>query len=1005
MLSTEHAHVEGRAPGHGRLRPRAAFASDAPAIELDGPWRFRLASGLDDLTEGFEAVDFDPDADDADTAWQQLRVPSCWQMDGIPGAPRFGAPAYTNVVYPFPVDPPRVPDENPTGEYRREFEVVDGFPVERAVLRFEGVDSCFAVWLNGIRLGDGKGSRLPTEFDVSQALKPGRNVLAVRVYQWSAGSYLEDQDMWWLSGIFRSVRIVARGLLDFFVHADYDHATGRGTLSVETSAPARLSVPELGLAGADPAGPHEFEDVKPWSDEQPALYEGTLNADGEIIPLRIGFRRVAVDGGVLTVNGEPIRLRGVNRHEWHPETGRAISPETMLADVLLMKRHNVNAVRTSHYPPDHRFLDLCDAYGLWVICECDLETHGFGPNGWRGNPSDDPGWREAYLDRAERMVERDKNHPAIIAWSLGNEAGTGSNLAAMAAWIRERDDSRLIHYEGDHENVSYADLYSKMYAGYDEVAAIGRRQEALTADPAHDAHRRALPFVLCEFAHAMGNGPGGLTEYEELFDTYPRLAGGFIWEWIDHGVAQRAADGSLYYAYGGDFGEPVHDGNFITDGLVFPDRTPSPGLLDYKKVIEPVRVTVDPDGREIAIRNRHHTRSTAYLHWQWRLEDDGESVGGDDLTVPAVGAGETVRISLPKELDALLAEHTSVGELWLTVSATLDADEPWAASGHEIAWTQARIAASTTPRPSAVISPGHQGTDTITLGSARFDRRTGTLLSLGDLQIDGARLNVWRAPIDNDLRDVFGQPLINDWRAAGLDRMRHKVLAVSVDDEGLTVRTRVAAAGVDFGLAADYRWTADTAIGTATSTTTGSTASSTTDTARLSLTVTVTPEGAWPCPLPRLGIALSIPGTDADVEWFGLGPGEAYRDTGQAARTGRYRSSVAAMQTPYVFPQENGNRRHVRRARITASDGPGLVITGAPVVDLTVRAWSTAVLENARHSCDLRPDGRIHVHLDHDHHGIGSAACGPRLPAAHTLAPVPVSFTIGLAATPAGGPH
>lgn len=986
MRSTDsdNAYVEDRAPGHGRLNPRAVFASDAPAVELDGPWRFRLASGLDDLTEGFAAVDFDPDD------WQRLPVPSCWQMEGIPGTPRLGAPAYTNIVYPFPVDPPRVPDENPTGDYRREFEVVDGFPIERAVLRFEGVDSCFAVWLNGIRLGDGKGSRLPTEFDVSHVLTPGRNVIAVRVHQWSAGSYLEDQDMWWLSGIFRSVRIVARGLEDFFVHADYDHGTGRGTLSVETSAPARLSVPELGLADADPAGPHVFEDVKPWSDEQPTLYEGTLTADGEIIPVRIGFRHVATDGGVLTVNGKPIRLRGVNRHEWHPETGRTLTPETMLADVLLMKRHNVNAVRTSHYPPDRRFLDLCDSYGLWVICECDLETHGFERGDWRGNPSDDPAWREAYLDRAGRMVERDKNHPSIIVWSLGNEAGTGSNLAATAAWIRDRDDSRLIHYEGDHDDVSYGDLYSKMYADYDEVAAIGRRQEAPTADPAHDAHRRALPFVLCEFAHAMGNGPGGLTEYEELFDTYPRLAGGFVWEWIDHGVAQTAPDGTRYYAYGGDFGEPVHDGNFVTDGLVFPDRTPSPGLLDYKKVIEPVRATIDPGSREITIRNLHHSRSTAYLRWRWQLEDDGEPVGGDDLTAPIVGPGETARIGRPSKLDALLAEYASVGELWLTVSAVLDADEPWAASGHEIAWAQAQIPVPTTrPRPPAVAAPEHQGTDTIILGPARFDRRTGALLGLGDLRIAGARLDVWRAPIDNDLRD---HPLIDGWRDAGLSRMRHKLLAVSVDDEGLTVRTRVAAAGVDFGLATDYRWTANVPI-------------TDTETSRVWLTVTVTPEGVWPCPLPRLGIALSIPGTDADVEWFGLGPGEAYRDTGQATRIGRYHSTVTAMQTPYVFPQENGNRRHVRCARITPPGAPGLVITGTPAIDLTVRPWSTAALEAARHTCDLRPDGRIHVHLDHDHHGIGSAACGPTLPAAHTLAPVPTSFTIALAAIPAGGPH
>jgi len=568
----------------------------------------------------------------------------------------FLAPAYTNVTYPFPVDPPRVPDANPASEYRRRFEVPAGFPLARAVLRFEGVDSCFAVWLNGVRLGDGQGSRLPTEFDVSGTLRSGRNVLAVRVHQWSAGSYLEDQDMWWLSGIFRPVQIVARGLEDFFVHADLDPGSGRGTLSVQTTAPARLTVPELGLTGADPAGPHVIEDVEPWSDERPRLYAGEIAAGGERVAVSIGFRRVAADGGVLTVNGVPVLLRGVNRHEWDPRTGRALSQETMLADVLAMKRHNINAVRTSHYPPDPRFLDLCDAYGLWVIDECDLETHGFLAEAWRGNPSDEEAWREAYLDRAARMVERDKNHPCVIAWSLGNEAGTGENLAAMAAWIRARDGSRLIHYEGDHENCSYADVYSRMYVGYPELAALGHRQEPRTADPRHDAHRRGLPFLLCEYAHAMGNGPGGLRDYAELFEAHPRLAGGFVWEWIDHGIARTAADGnpySVYYACGGDFGEEVHDGNFVIDGLMFPDRTPSPGLGEYKKVAEPVRIGVDPRARTISVRNLHHTRDTGYLRWQWVVEEEGAALGRGELAVPAVRAGSEAQMPLRGCADAV----------------------------------------------------------------------------------------------------------------------------------------------------------------------------------------------------------------------------------------------------------------------------------------------------------------------------------------------------------------
>ncbi|NUT34744.1 MAG: DUF4981 domain-containing protein [Hamadaea sp.] len=971
-VSMQHTYVEDPSPGNGRLRPRAAFVSDSPRIALDGVWRFRLGAGLHDLTDGFHLPGFD------DAAWDDIAVPSCWQMIGVPGAPRYGAPAYTNVTYPFPVEPPHVPDDNPAGEYRRTFEVDGAFPIERAVLRFEGVDSCFAVWLNGIRLGDGKGSRLPTEFDVSAVLRQGTNVVAVRVHQWSAGSYVEDQDMWWLSGIFRPVSVLARGLEDYFVHADYDPQTAAGTLSVETSAPARLSIPELGLVDVDPAGPHRFASVTPWSDEQPKLYDGVLVAGTERIPLRIGFRRISAEGGVLTANGKPLLLRGVNRHEWHPETGRTLTPETMLADVLMMKQHNVNAVRTSHYPPDARFLDLCDTYGLWVVDECDLETHGFWPLGWQGNPSGDPAWREAYLDRAARMVERDKNHPCVFAWSLGNEAGVGANLEAMAKQIRDRDPRRLIHYEGDHENCSYADLYSKMYVGFEELTSIGRRDEGPTADPRHDAHRRGLPFILCEYGHAMGNGPGGLREYQEIFETYPRLAGGFIWEWMDHGLAQTAPDGTPFFAYGGDFGEDVHDDHYVADGLVFPDRVPSPGLLDFKKAVEPVRMAIDAESRTITIDNLHHTRDASYLRLSWLLEADGDPLGGGDLGVPAVAPGSRTLIGWPDELDALLG--AGGGERWLTVSAVLAADESWAASGHEVAWAQQCIAAGpAAPVPMVSAVPVRRVSNCLALGPARFDARTGTLLSLGGIAVDGPRLDVWRAPVDNDLRSIHGAPVASGWRAAGLDRMRHRLLDVDSGDDGLHIRTRVAAAGVGLGLATDYIWRAD-------------------GDDRVWLTVTVTPEGDWSCSLPRVGVAMTLAGTDAEVEWFGLGPGEAYPDTGYAARVGRHRGRVSAMQTPYVFPQENGSRRDVRWARIVGAEGSGIFVTGAPSFALTARPWSTAALEAAAHTSDLRPDGRIHLHLDAGQQGIGSVACGPLLPARYTLSAIPIALTLGFSA-------
>ncbi|HEV3497135.1 MAG TPA: glycoside hydrolase family 2 TIM barrel-domain containing protein, partial [Actinomycetes bacterium] len=387
--------------GSGGLPARVWGSSDAPSLDLSGSWRFRLSPRADaDL--GFADPGFD------DSGWATIPVPSHWQLHG------YGAPAYTNVVYPFPVDPPHVPTENPTGDYRVRFRLPDEWDAERAVLRFEGADACLQVWCNGQELGTSTGSRLPVEFDATAALAaaPGDDhVLAARVRQWSAASYLEDQDMWWLSGIFREVRLLARpagAIGDWFVHADYDHQTGAGTLRVDADVPARVTVPELGVDAA--AGETvRIDAVEPWSAESPRLYDGQLASEGERLALRIGFRTVAVRDGLLTVNGRRVLFRGVNRHEFHPDLGRAVPEEVMLADVLLMKRHNLNAVRTSHYPPHPRFLELCDTYGLYVVDECDLETHGFEPLGWRRNPADDPGWRDALVDRMRRMVERDKN--------------------------------------------------------------------------------------------------------------------------------------------------------------------------------------------------------------------------------------------------------------------------------------------------------------------------------------------------------------------------------------------------------------------------------------------------------------------------------------------------------------------------------------------------------------------------------------------------------------------
>jgi beta-galactosidase len=961
------SYVESFSPGQGFAPARASQAAGSAQLSLDGTWKFRYCESLRDLTRGFEATDFD------DSRFDDIAVPSCWQLAGVPGPPRYGAPAYTNVTYPFPVDPPHVPDANPAGEYRRRFTLPPDWDSSgSAVVRFDGVDSCFAVFVNGAAVGHSKGSRLVREFDVTHLVRPEDNVIALRVHQWSAGSYLEDQDMWWLSGIFRGVTLInepAGAVRDFFVHADYDAGRGTGILRLDTSSPATLSVPELGIAGAK-AGTEHRVTAEPWSDEHPRLYDAVLTSPKSDISFRIGFRRIEVRDGQIRLNGNVIQFRGVNRHEWHPETGRSLDDATMRADVVLMKRHNINAVRTSHYPPDPRFLDLCDEYGLLVIDECDLETHGFAFAGWRDNPSGDPRWLPACLDRIERTVERDKNHPSVIMWSLGNEAGTGRNLEQMAGWVRSRDPGRLIHYEGEPD-AFYTDVYSRMYAGYDELDAIGRRQEPVTADPEHDEHRRRLPMMLCEYGHAMGNGPGGLAEYTELFARHPRLHGGFIWEWIDHGITQLTPAGERYFAYGGDFGERVHDGNFVIDGLVFPDRTPSPGLLEAKAVFSPVRITVDPAARSITVANRHHTMSTEGYRFGWTVEEGGVRVAAGGLVTPNVLAGDVSTAGFPRALTDATASAPD-GERWLTVTASLAADTPWAAAGHEIAFAQALLGPGQPPAakpPAKPATPASSSGRQLTLGCAVLDGDTGELRRLGPFAVRSAFPDFWRAPTDNDVR-VAGA-----WRQAGLDRLERRTIAVERTAGALRARLRVAPAGARFGLLATLTWDADGL-----------------------LSVHVAPDGSWPCPLPKMGLRVVLDAAVEKVSWFGRGPGEAYRDTYHATRVGRFTAPVGELATPYVRPQENGNRMDARSLTLTGDAGQALTVIGDPPFDFAVRRWSPELLTAARHTPDLIPDGRTHLHLDAAHHGIGSASCGPPLPPGHSLAARTVAWTLRFSA-------
>lgn len=953
MEAMELPYFEDVSPGTGSLPPRAWYAqSDATSLSLNGSWRFRLSPTADAADHSFASDGYDAGA------WDTVAVPGHWVLQG------HGAPIYTNMVYPFPVDPPRVPTDNPTGDHLRTFDLPADWPTTgAATLRFDGVESCARVWLNGTELGEFKGSRLPHEFTVGHLLKPSGNVLAVRVHQWSSGSYLEDQDQWWLPGIFRDVTLLHRPegcALDFFTHASYDHLAGTGTLRVASDVDGRVTVPELGIDVS--TGESVTVAVEPWTAETPRLYDGVLATAGERVPLRIGFRTVAVEDGVIKVNGRRILFRGVNRHEFHPETGRALDLATMRTDVLLMKQHNINAVRTSHYPPHPAFLGLCDELGLWVIDECDLETHGFTEQGWRDNPVDDDRWTPALLDRAARMVERDKNHASVIIWSLGNECGTGRGLTAMARWIRARDDGRLIHYEGD-TSCADTDMYSRMYADHAEVERIGRRE-----DMDGPKARRQLPFILCEYGHAMGNGPGGLSEYQELFDAHERNQGGFIWEWIDHGIKHP----EFGYAYGGDFGEELHDGNFVCDGLVFPDRLPSPGLDAYKRVIQPVRFAYDADAGTARITNLHDFADLSQLSFEWTYVGDHDAVyeAGELAVPPELGPGESVELKLP---DVPSADRDV--ETLLHLTAMVGVKTNWTKLDHVVARAAFPVTPRLAVRPAAGERPLPER-DFITLGPGTFDARTGELRTLHDLSLTSApRLDIWRAPTDNDNGASWqgGQRNGIVWRELGLHRMQHRLDSVELADDTLTVRTRVAPASRDIGLRAVYRWTSD---GT-----------------QLRLTVSVAPEGEWTAPLPRLGVRLGLPAAYGYAHWFGGGNGEAYPDTAAASDIGRHSMPVDRMQTPYVRPQENGARADVRWAELRAGfTGAGVRVVGDPAFWFTARRWTSEQLDAATHRTDLVPGDTVWVHLDHGQHGIGSQSCGPGVLPQYQLHAAPAEF-------------
>lgn len=939
--------IESYEPSVMTVAPRAHVATDAPALPLSGTWKFYYAPTVDQVLEhGWQSGA-------ASGEWEDIEVPSSWPFVG------YGEPNYTNTNYPFPLDPPHTPQENPVGHYLLTFSAGPEFQ-PHAVLRFQGIESHAIVWLNGVELGVATGSRLTNEFDVSGVLVEGENTLAVQVAKYSAQSYLEDQDQWWLPGIFRDVDLIARpagGIDDVFVKASYDAETGGGVLLVNSDAEdATVSIEELGITGAPVNTEIVIDQVEPWNAESPKLYDARISTGTETLSIRVGFRTVSVENGVLLLNGSPIKFRGVNRHEFHPDHGRAVPAETMEHELRGMKQHNINAIRTSHYPPNAAMLDLADELGFYVILEADLETHGFGTRpGWEGNPTVEPEWKKNLLDRMTRTVHRDKNHPSILIWSLGNESGTGENLAAMARTAREIDDTRLIHYEGDR-TVEYTDLHSMMY---ETVADM--KKHAQVPNP-------TVPFVLCEYAHAMGNGPGGLSEYQELFERYDRLAGGFVWEWLEHGVRQRDENGTDYFAYGGDFGETIHDGNFITDGLVDPDRNPRPGLKDYKRVIAPFAIEVAPDRTTATITSRYDFIDSGHVDFHLFLERGEGETERIALDVPTIGPRDTLTVDLPEQAQ----DPTAV----LTVRAALREPTSWADADHELAFGQpdgpVPLQRRTEEQPATQTAPAQEaegGRITLDLGnnqSATFDQATGQLTAIGELNISGPRLVVDRPVTDNDRLVDWMTPEPNsmavEWERMGLGRFERTVQGIATDAADLIITSRWAPPALSHGFTLEERYSASNG--------------------GLTLTATATPFGTFAAPLARIGLEFVLDSSTKNVSWAGFGPGQKYSDTGQSNHLGWFTKSLTDLQENYVRPQENGRRDAVQW--FTLDD----TLEGAAAnhaFGLTVRPWSESALAAANHTNELTPDGKTYLILDDGANGIGTASCGPGVLPQHKL--------------------
>lgn len=1001
-------------------------AEHEKVLSLNGEWNFLYLKAPEYSPENFYEEDFE------DREWKKIPVPSCWQIYG------YGQKHYTDVWYLFPINPPFVPSDNPSGIYRRSFHLEKKEEGKQYLLRFDGVSSAFDVWVNGKHLGYSKVSRLGSSFDASAFLREGENRICVRVYQWSDGSYLECQDMWWFSGIFREVNLISlpeKGMKDVTVYADYRYESGSGklqlkvdlgiersslqeddTLDEESGSQEDSSITVLLKDKADTplfrervrfakgeAGRlsvnfvKELETVHPWSAEDPYLYELeiALERDGAIVDavtMPVGFRSIEVKGENFLVNGKAILLNGVNMHDFSPTGGLTVEKEEIKQDLLRMKRCNINAIRCSHYPKASWFYSLCDQYGFYVIDEADLETHGFEWIERYEWLNDLKSWEGAFCDRAVRMVKEHRNHPSIIMWSLGNESSIGQNFVKMAEAIRALDRSRLIHYESDAK-ADIADVYSTMYTRLDGMVRIAE---------GNDAHGK--PHILCEYGHSMGNGPGNLREYQDLFEKYPRLQGGFIWEWYDHGLKEVGKEGQTIYCYGGDYGDKPNNGNFCIDGLLRPDKVMSSGLLNYKQVIAPLVLEMfNAAEGEFALRSKRYFRDSSDTVLEYRIWSGERTLLTGSLPELVVDAQSLTRFRIPEIPELLKQQENKSFEkdaIYIDFRILYREENAFAKKGEELSRQQFVLReegygsaerdserenlgenklflapAEKTGAVKSVESSEIAETSEIRVEESNttlsfsnnhfaicFNKVSGKLETLSysgkDYITSGPVLNMLRANIDNDMYKV------KDWNEKYfIYKQQEQLEGISYQEEpfgySVLVNTHFSALSMAFGFKGEYSYKIyrDGSV-------------------ELDLSMKGFRYSSFaPEFIPRIGVELSVPGKLSEVSWYGLGPEENYPDVQEHTRIGIYKKQIEEMHENYVMPQENGHREGTRWITLGRREECLQIVSTNPI-GFDAHHYTIEALEEAKHLGEIRKSEDIILHLDAKHSGVGSNSCG-----------------------------